>query len=288
MNNPNPIDSGTRSVSIQARESALANTILQQCPLRPKFGIVLGSGLAGLVERMEVVQSWPFHELPGFANSTATGHPGQFILGRWRDTEIAVLQGRLHLYEGHTWSQVVYPVRVMHALGIEGLVLSNAAGGVNPYYRVGDLMLLREHINLLPSRVGRVAEAHCPSTITANPGQSSRSVYDPTWISHAIRRSRHRAWSLHCGTYAALPGPNYETRAEYRMLRTLGVDAVGMSTVPESLLAAQLGLRVFGISVITNACTPDAISATSGEAVIAAARRVEKRVMEIIDVVLEA
>lgn len=260
----------------------------QSCSLRPHIGIVLGSGLAGLVERMEVLHSWPFHELPGFAQSTATGHPGRLILGKLGQVSIVVLQGRLHIYEGHHWSQVVYPIRVMHALGVQRLILSNAAGGINQRYRVGDLMLLRDHVNFLAWGMGRTAARQPSKGCTENNNRAVVSVYDPTWLAQAQRHAQQQIWPIHCGTYAALTGPNYETRAEYRMLRMLGVDAVGMSTVPESVLAAQLGMRVFGISVITNACTPDAISVTSGEAVLQAACAVEDRVMEMMEVAIQS
>lgn len=272
-------------------EQRLANEILRECDLRPRVAIVLGSGLSRLAADIDPLRSWNFADLTGFAPTTAIGHPGRLILGRLNGVPVVALQGRLHLYEGHNLSTIVFPVRVMRAMGAYRLILSNAAGGINPQFHVGDLMILRTHLNLLFRRTGwgssivlrdatSEGEERESSVVPQSP--IGTTVYDERLHNEALREAHRlqlRVWS---GTYAAVTGPNYETRSEYHMLRGWGVDAVGMSTVPEAVVGAHLGMQVLGISVVTNAYRPQATETVTGDDVLRVAAQSESRVMAIV------
>ena len=269
-------------------EQQLANDILRECNLQPRVAIVLGSGLSGLASEIDTLCSWNFADLKGFAPTTAMGHLGRLILGRLNGVPVVALQGRLHLYEGHDLSTIVFPVRVMRAMGAERLILSNAAGGINPQFRVGDLMLLRSHLNLLFRRIGWGFSNSGIANLGNGRGSMEMSsalgtsVYDKGLLNEADREAHRlqlRVWS---GTYAAVIGPNYETRSEYRMLRGWGVDAVGMSTVPEAVVGAGLGMQVLGISVVTNEYRPQLTAAVVGDDVLHAAAQAEPQVLAIV------
>ncbi len=253
-------------------------------PHTPAVGLILGSGLGAVADAIADPVVIPYGEVPGFARSTAVGHAGRLVCGTIGGRPIVAMQGRFHLYEGWPIEKVVLPVRLMHALGARTLAVTNAAGGVNPRYRVGDLMLIDDQINLMFRNplVGENDESIGPRF----PDMSA--PYDPTLIAAALRAAMTAGIPLQCGVYAGMLGPTYETRAEYRMVRGLGADAVGMSTVPEVIAAVHAGMRVLGISVITNACSPDDLGETTGEQVASAAAAAAERVRDLILGVLTA
>lgn len=214
----------------------------------PRIGIVVGSGFSDLVEKLESAVSVRYPEIPHFHAAPRAGHQGRLVGGMLADVPVVMLDGRLHVYEGYSMEDVVFPVRVACALGIDTLVLTNASGAVNPGFRPGDLMLIEDHINLMGDNPLRG-----PHRSELGPRFSDMSVaYDRTCLQELHRAGRELDLPVKTGIYAAVPGPVYETPAEIRMLRTLGADAVGMSTVPECIAANQLGVRVAGVSSITN------------------------------------
>lgn len=241
--------------------------------LRPRMtvpltaGIVLGSGLGGLAEEIEEHASWQYAEIPHFPQSTAIGHANRLRVGMLSGHPVCAMQGRVHLYEGYSPRQVTFGVRVMQTLGIRVLVVSNAAGGLKSNFHRSEVMAIEDHINLMFANplMGSNEERWGPRF------SDMSQPYDQTLIEKAEQIARRHAIVLHRGVYVGLRGPTYETRAEYRMLRRLGADAVGMSTVPEVLVARHAGMRVFGISVITNVASPDALPETSHAEVVDAA-----------------
>jgi len=248
----------------------------------PRVGIVLGSGLGGLAGRIIDPVIIDYADLPGFATSTAIGHAGRLVCGWLRGYPVIAMQGRFHLYEGHAPDRASFPVRVMHALGAEMLIVSNAAGGINPSYEVGDLMVIDDHLNLM-FRNPLVA-ANDPQLGERWPDMSA--PYDNQLADQAIAIACREAFVCHRGVYVGMLGPTYETRGEYRMVRRLGGDVVGMSTVPEVIVAVQLGMRVLGLSTVTNACSPDQLGETSGEEVVAAAGAASEKLMTIVEGVI--
>ena len=218
----------------------------------PVAGIVLGSGLGQLAERIEDPLVIPYKDLPGFPVSTAVGHKGNFIIGTLGGKMIIAMQGRIHYYEGYGIDKVVLPIRTMIALGIQYLFVSNAAGGVNFHFHVGDLMIIRDHINMIPNPlIGPNDDREGPRF------PDMTRPYDPKLISRARKIARSMGIFLQEGVYLADTGPSYETPAEYRFYRTIGADAVGMSTVPEVIVARHADIPVFGMSVITNEAHDD-------------------------------
>lgn len=242
----------------------------------PRIGIVLGSGLGSFVRRMSVEAEIPYRELPGFPHSTAIGHQGQFACGVLDQVPLIAMQGRFHLYEGYSWDDVALPVHVLHQLGIQALVLSNAAGGINPNFRRGEIMVISDHIDLLKKRPWSGSREATPYR------HGHGSPYDKKLSEFALRVARKYDFVAHQGTYVALTGPNYETKSEYRFLRRIGGDAVGMSTVPEAVTAAERSIPVLAMSVITNEARPDAMVETSGEDVIHAAASAEQNLSRIV------
>lgn len=228
-----------------------ADIIRSRSAHRPRVGLVLGSGLGGLadaLERRDVISS---HDLPGWPHSTVEGHSGNLVLGLLEGRTVVAQQGRVHFYEGYSTQQIVFPVRVMIRLGIEILVLTNAAGGLRPDWQTGDLMLLNDHINL-PGMSGAnpLTGPNDDSFGPRFPGMSQ--AYDRDLRSHALRVAGEAGIALHEGVYVCVSGPNFETPAEIRMLRTMGADAVGMSTAHEVVVARHAGIRVLACSGITN------------------------------------
>ena len=251
--------------------------------LVPDVAIILGTGLGGLAEEMDVATRVPYQEIPGFPRSTVESHAGQLLLGTLADRRVAAMQGRFHRYEGYTLQQIAFPVRVLHALGARLLVVSNACGGMHPLWRPGDLMLIADHINLLGDNplVG-------PNDDRLGPRFPDMSQpYDAELRATARAVALEQGIPLREGVYVAVTGPNLETRAEYRMLRTLGADVVGMSTVPEVITAVHLGMRVLGVSIITDQCLPDALEPATVERIIAVARAAEPKLTALIRGVLE-
>ena len=220
----------------------------------------------------------PYEEIPHFVRSTAVGHKGQLVCGRIGDVPVVTMEGRFHLYEGYSLGEITLPVRVMKALGIELLIISNASGGLHAHYLPGDVLVIEDHINLMfanPLR-GQHDDALGPQY------PEMTRPYDRALIGQALAIARHENFVAHRGVYVGVSGPNYETRAEYRFLRRIGADVIGMSTVPEAIVAAQMRLRVLALSVITNVCLPDAVAKTDGASVVAAAGTSEHKMRQLV------
>lgn len=250
----------------------------------PDVAIILGTGLGGLAEAMTVDVSIPYGEIPGFPLSTVESHTGRLLVGTLGGRQVVAMQGRFHRYEGYTLQHATFPVRVLRALGAGTLVVSNACGGLHPLWSPGDLMLIADHINLLGDNplVG-------PNDASLGPRFPDMStVYDADLRSRARAVASAQGITLREGVYVAVAGPNLETRAEYRMLRTMGADVVGMSTVPEVIVAVHAGMRVLGLSIITDQCLPDALEPASLERIIAVANDAEPRLTALVRGVLEA
>jgi len=250
--------------------------------LVPEVAVILGTGLGGLAEEIDVATRIPYGDIPGFPLATVESHAGQLLLGTLAGRRVVAMQGRFHRYEGYTLQQIVLPVRVLHALGARVLVVSNACGVMHPLWDPGDLMLIADHINLLGDNplVG-------PNDDRLGPRFPDMSEpYDAGLRALARAVALEAGIALREGVYVAVTGPNLETRAEYRMLRTLGADVVGMSTVPEVIAAVHLGMRVLGVSIITDRCLPDALEPTTVERIIAVARSAEPRLTALLRGVL--
>ena len=251
---------------------------------QPVLGIVLGSGLGKLADVIQDPIVIPYRELPGFPVSTATGHKGNFIVGQLGGKTVIAMQGRIHFYEGYGMDKVVLPIRVMIALGIKYLFVSNAAGGTNLSFHVGDIMVIKDHINLLPNPlIG-------PNWDEIGPRFPDMTrPYDPALIRLAFSLARKAGISLQQGVYVGGTGPSYETPAEYKYFRTIGGDAVGMSTIPEVIVARHAGVPVFGISVITNEAHDDYADdyVNDGEDVVAAANAAADKMSRLITKMIE-
>ncbi len=253
--------------------------------VQPKVGVVLGSGLGALADRIDDATALPYADLPHFPRSTAEGHAGRLMVGTLRETgkPIVALQGRFHLYEGWSAQQAAFPVWVLKRLGVETLIVSNAAGGLNPHYAVGDVMLIEDHINFMFKNplVGVNDERLGPRF----PDMSA--PYDRELMALAERTAWEQSFPCPRGVYVGMLGPTYETRAEYRMARRLGGDAAGMSTVPEVIAAQHTGIRVLGLSTITNACSPDQLSETTHDEVVVAAASAGEKLRAIVEAVVK-
>jgi purine-nucleoside phosphorylase len=232
-----------------------ADHIQGQTKVKPQIGIVLGTGLGELVKEISVDAQFSYQQIPHFAVSTVETHAGKLILGSISNRLVVAMQGRFHYYEGYSMLQITFPIRVMKFLGIKTLVISNAAGGMNPLFRKGDLMIMDDHINLLGDNplIG-------PNDNSLGPRFPDMSEpYSRRLIELAKQIALEEKMKIQRGVYVAVSGPNLETRAEYRFLRDIGADVVGMSTIPEVIVARHMGLEVFGISVVTDECFPDAL-----------------------------
>jgi purine-nucleoside phosphorylase len=225
-----------------------AQSVLQRTPLRPRIGLVLGSGLGGFADSLTEATRIPFHEIPAFPRSTAIGHAGQLVIGKSGAVPVAVMQGRVHLYEGYSAEQVAFPMRVFGRMGIRSVLLTNAAGGINLTYKQGALVLLSDHINLQGNNP--LAGANDDRFGVRFPDMTH--AYDKSYRAAAKEEAAKLGMTLHEGVYAALLGPSYETPAEIRYLRTIGADLVGMSTVFEVIAARHMGIKVLAISCVTN------------------------------------
>ncbi|MFM8174302.1 MAG: purine-nucleoside phosphorylase [Pirellulaceae bacterium] len=258
--------------------------IEQRWGKKPAAGIVLGTGLGSFVERMEVDTAIEYGEIPNFLKSTATSHRGRLVCGSCNGLPVVAMEGRFHLYEGYPLKEITLPVRVMKAMGARLLILSNACGGMNPNYRCGDIMLIDDHINLLGDNplIGINDDRLGPRF----PDMSA--PYDAQLIDTALAVARREDIIAHRGVFVAVPGPNLETRAEYRFLRMIGADVVGMSTVPETIVAVHEAMRVVGFSVITDMCLPDALEAADVAKIIATANATEPKLTKLVIGVLDA
>jgi purine-nucleoside phosphorylase len=225
-----------------------AQFILTRTPLRPRIALVLGSGLGGFADELQDSVRVPYAEIPHFPQSTAIGHAGRLVIGKLKDIPLAAMQGRVHLYEGYSPQQVAFPVRVFARMGVAAVVLTNAAGGINPEYARGSLVVLRDHINLQGSNP--LLGPNDDRIGTRFPDMTD--AYNPTFRRFTLEESESLGGGIYEGVYAAMLGPSYETPAEIRFLRTIGADLVGMSTVPEVIAARHAGLDVLAISCVTN------------------------------------
>ena len=271
------------ALSLYDAVAAAADVIRGRSELRPEVAIVLGTGLGALASEIDVELVIPYAEIPGFPLSTVESHTGRLLLGRLAGRTVVAMQGRFHRYEGYDLREVTLAVRVLHALGAATLIVSNACGGMHPLWAPGDLVLLSDHINLLGDNplVGPNDERMGPRF----PDMSA--PYDPALRELARAAALELGIVLREGVYVAVPGPNLETRAEYRMLRAIGADVVGMSTVPEVIVAVHEGMRVIGISIITDQCLPDALEPADIGRIIETATRAEPQLTRLVRAVVE-
>ena len=289
------------SDSTQVR--AAAAHIQQRWGNQPRMGLILGTGLSRAAERMQIERILPYERIPHFVCTTALSHQGRLVCGSVDGVPVIAMAGRCHLYEGYSFDQVTLPVRVLGALGVKILVVSNASGGLNPAYRGGDIMVMADHINFMASVGGlRFGGGIGGAPHSAMTGLSMRGdgcshprcaparltnrgcgwCYDDRLIEQTLSIGRREGFAVHPGVYVAVPGPNFETRAEYRMFRRIGGDAVGMSTVPEVLTAASLGMRVLALSMVTNVALPDAPRKVDPQEVVELAARAEPNLCKIV------
>jgi purine-nucleoside phosphorylase len=259
---------------IQAAKAAIQEHWTKQ----PHAGIILGTGLGDLVDQIEVEAKIPYEEIPHFPRSTSISHRGRLVCGTLSGCPVMAMEGRFHMYEGYCLKEITLPVRVMKAMGADLLIVSNACGGMNPYFNNGDLMVIEDHINLMGDNplIGinddRLGERF--------PDMSE--PYDLDLVDRVMEVARKENIVAHKGVFVAVSGPNLETRAEYRFLRTIGADAVGMSTVPEVIVAAHSNMRVLGLSIITDMCLPDALKAADIGKIIATANDAQPRLTKMV------
>jgi purine-nucleoside phosphorylase len=249
----------------------------------PEAGIILGSGLAGLEKHVSVEYELPYDDIPGFVKPTVEMHGGSLVFGKIGKKAVVCMKGRFHYYEGYSLQQITFPVRVIKALGAEMLIVSNAAGALNPHYKPGTIMAITDHINLLGTNplIGANDERLGPRW------PDMYQAYDAVLLEQMEKGALSKSIPLEKGVYACMSGPSMETAAEYRMLRVIGADAIGMSTVPEVIVARHCGLRVAGLSVLTDACLPDAMEPIDISRIIGHAMAAEPHMIEIIKSILQ-
>ncbi len=245
---------------------------------RPRVGIILGTGLGSLAGEIAAEATIDYAAIPHFPRATAIGHAGQLVCGKLLGVPVVAMEGRFHAYEGYSFQEVTFPVRVMRALGAELLIVSNACGGMNPHYKAGDIVVIEDHINLMNGNplIGPNDDALGPRF----PDMSA--PYDRVLIDRALEIARRENFVAHQGVYVAVTGPNLETRAEYRFLRMIGADVVGMSTVPEVLVAVHAGMQVLGLSIVTDLCLPDALRPAAIADILATAAAAEPKLRKIV------
>ena len=277
-----PQNSQSAAHDLEAIERA-ADAVRARFGAVPEVGIVLGTGLGALAREITTTATIEYPAIPGFPKSTVESHAGRLLCGTLGGKTVVAMQGRFHRYEGYSLQQVTFPIRVLKALGAKSLIVSNACGGMHPDWNAGDLMLITDHINLLGDNplIGANDDRLGPRF----PDMSE--PYDRALGGMARSVARERKITLREGVYVAVAGPNLETRAEYRMLRALGADVVGMSTVPEVIVAVHAGLRVLGLSIITDMCIPEELEPASLERIIATASKAEPNLTTVVRGVLE-
>lgn len=251
--------------------------------VKPEIGIILGTGLGDLVNEIEQETVLSYEDIPNFPVSTVEFHAGKLIFGKIAGRSIVAMQGRFHYYEGYTMRQITFPIRVMKYLGVETLLISNACGGMNPQFAKGDLMIMEDHINLLGDNplIGMNDNEFGPRF----PDMSE--PYSKRLIALAEELALAEKIKVQKGVYVAVPGPNLETRAEYRFLRAIGADVVGMSTIPENIVARHMGMEVFGVSVITDECFPDALRPADIEDIIKTANEAQPKLTLLMKALVE-
>jgi purine-nucleoside phosphorylase len=244
----------------------------------PEYGVILGSGLGGFTEDIQIEFILPYHQIPNFPLVTVAGHKGALVFGTIDGKQVVAMQGRFHFYEGYDMKQVTFPVRVMNYLGVQKLIVSNASGGVNPDFQVGSIVLIKDHVNMMPEHPlrGQNDERFGPRFVNMS------EPYSQTMLKKAKEIAATLKIEVHEGVYLGLQGPTFETLAEYKMVKTLGCDCVGMSTVPEVIVARHMNLETFGISVITDMGDEKSIGTVSHEEVLEAAKAAEPKVRHLI------
>ena len=255
--------------------------VQQRFKQTPRVALILGTGLGQFADRFENPVAISYADIPHFPHSSAPDHKGQLVSGSIKGVPLIAMQGRFHLYEGHPINDAVLPVHVMRKLGADILIVSNASGGVNTNLSGGDILVMNNHINLTFRVNPQLA------TLTQNRDNTKSPVYDPQLIKDAMETGRREGFYLQQGCYVALTGPNYETRSEYRMVRKIGGDVVGMSTVPEVLVAHALGMRVLALSAVTNVAKPDALVETTAAGVIDIAQLAEPKLNAIVMTIVD-
>lgn len=262
------------------------SVIRQHCPhIQPEVGLILGSGLGGLADLIQDACVIPYSSIPGCPTSAVSGHAGNFVLGWFGSKSVVAMQGRAHLYEGWSGEESTFPLRCMQGLGIRSLIVSNASGGINPRFHSGQVVAIDSHIDWIHRSGVRDDEVIAGSAGHGLPNRG-KNPYDPTLLELAERLAMEIGFVLARGTYLAMLGPNYETRAEYRMFARLGADMVGMSTVPEVLVANQIGLPVLAFSIVTNVAKPDAPSVTEHSEVLDWSRKAQSQLIPLIEKIL--
>ena len=263
---------------LYARVQEATHHIKAKWNAMPRVGIILGTGLGGLVEEIEGEAVFPYGEIPHFPVSTSPTHKGQLVCGKLAGQSVVAMEGRFHHYEGYSAEQITLPVRMMKALGCEYLIISNACGGLNPQYAKGDIMLIEDHIGLFMENPLRG-----PNDDRLGPRFPDMSQpYDKGLLQLARRVAIEDKLLVQQGVFVAVPGPNLETRAEYRLLRQMGADVVGMSTVPEIIVAVHSGMRNLGLSIVTDMCLPDALEPANIPDIIATANVAEKKMRKLV------
>lgn len=244
----------------------------------PRVGIILGTGLGSLAGQIETEAVLDYEDIPHFPRSTAISHTGQLVCGKLEGLTVVAMEGRFHAYEGYSQRQITFPVRVMKALGAGLLIVSNACGGMNPLHAKGDILVIEDHINMMNGNplIGVNDDRLGPRF------PDMVAPYDPELIDAAMEIARQENFAAHKGIYLAVTGPNLETRAEYRFFRNIGADVVGMSTVPEVIVAVHAGMRVLGLSIITDRCLPDALQPVNIDDILATAGRAEPNLRKIV------
>lgn len=252
--------------------------IKEKINFTPEYGVILGSGLGSFTDEMEVAYTLPYNEIINFPVSTVQGHKGALVFGTIGDKKVVAMQGRFHFYEGYSMTEVTFPVRVMKFLGVEKLVVSNASGGVNPNYKVGSIVMITDHINMTPEHPlrGKNDERFGPRFVNMSEPYSRKMIAKATEIAKELNIEVQE------GIYLGLQGPTFETLAEYKMVKILGADCVGMSTVPEVIVARHMDLETFGISVITDMGDAESIGTISHDEVLEAAKNAEPKVRSLI------
>lgn len=268
----------TSSMPLYDQVQEAAQAVRAKWTTTPRVGLILGTGLGGLASEIQTEAALKYEEIPHFPTSTVESHAGRLVCGQLEGKPVLAMEGRFHFYEGYSLKQITLPVRVMKALGCEFLVVSNACGGMNPQYNKGDIMVIEDHINLLGDNplIG-------PNDERLGPRFPDMCYpYDLELLKLARRVALEKQIVCHQGVFVAVPGPNLETRAEYRFLRGIGADVVGMSTVPEVIVAVHCGLKSLGLSVITDMCLPDALEVVNIKEIIATANAAEKNLRALV------
>lgn len=251
--------------------------IRKRTKAQPEIAIILGTGLGQIAQEVEAEAIIPYEEIPNFPVSTVEGHDGKLIIGKYAGKEVIVLKGRFHFYEGYSMQEVTFPIRALKFMGVKTLMISNAAGGMNPEQKVGDIMIINDHINTMPNPL---IGAHYPEFGVRFPDMSE--VYNKALINNALTLAIEQGLAVHTGCYVGVTGPTLETHKEYEYYRIIGGDAVGMSTVPEAIVGHQMGMKIFAVSVITDLGVPGKIEKITHEIVQQAAGKVAPKLVKVI------